>query len=79
MEFTSDFLKCEPILREDETKLDVKVKSVSAEYDIHITKPEGFRRVQDGVKITADGNPVEGTGIPVFTDGQAHEINVVFD
>ncbi len=79
VEFTSDFLKCEPILRENETKLDIKVKSVSAEYDIHITKPEGFRRAQDGVKITADGNVIEGTGIPVFSDGKAHEINVAFD
>ena len=79
VEFTSDFLKCEPILRENETKLDIKVKSVSAAYDIHITKPEGFRRAQDGVKITADGNVIEGTGIPVFSDGKAHEINVAFD
>ena len=31
------------------------------------------------LKITADGNVIEGTGIPVFSDGKAHEINVAFD
>lgn len=79
VEFTSDCLVCEPLLRDEETSLNVSIKSVSAGYNIHITKPEGFRRANEGVSIKVDGEKIEGTRIPVFADGKVHDINVDFN
>ena len=47
-------------------------------YDIHITKPEGFIRAQDGIKVSLDGAAVEGTLLPVATDGKTHQVEISF-
>ena len=68
----------EPILRKTDTKLDVKVSISGTVYDIHITKPEGFIRAQDGIKVKLDGANVEGTLLPVATDGKTHQVEIGF-
>ena len=67
-----------PILRQTDRKLDVKVSVCGTTYDIHITKPEGFIRAQDGIKVSLDGAAVEGTLLPVATDGKTHQVEISF-
>jgi len=78
IEFTSEGLRVEPILRQSDKRLDVKVSVCGTSYDIHITKPEGFIRAQDGIKVKLDGAACEGTLLPVATDGKTHEVEIEF-
>jgi len=78
VEFTSDGLICEPLLRSGETSLNVTVNSGVAVYDINVTKPEGFKRTKEGVKLTCDGETLAGTTVPVFADGKVHKVVVSF-
>ena len=78
VEFTSEGLRVEPILRQTDRKLDVKVSVCGTTYDIHITKPEGFIRAQDGIKVSLDGAAVDGTLLPVATDGKTHQVEISF-
>ncbi|MBO4242598.1 MAG: glycosyl transferase [Clostridiales bacterium] len=76
VEFTSDALIVEPLLRNDETSLEVTVNSGLAIYDIKVTKPRGFFRSKDGVKVFCDGDELSDTKVPVFTDGKVHNVEV---
>ena len=63
-------------MRKDDTSLEVTVNNGQAQYNITITKPVGFRRTKNGVKVTCDGNVLESTKVPFFTDGKEHEVKV---
>ncbi|MCR4689054.1 MAG: glycosyl transferase [Saccharofermentans sp.] len=78
VEFTSEGLICEPLLRKSETSLEVKVSGAKAKYDIKITKPEGFVRSREGVKLVVDGKAQDDTKVPVFTDGMSHSVEINF-
>lgn len=78
VEFTSKALICEPLLRSEDTSLSITVKSGKAQYNIHVTKPEGFFRTNEGVVILCDGKYVKGTEIPNFDDGKEHEVSISF-
>ena len=78
MDFTSDALIVEPILRSKDTSEDIMVSSGKALYHITVDKPQGFRRTKDGVSISVDGAPIEGVRVPIFSDGKVHEVQVKF-
>ncbi|MBO4604526.1 MAG: glycosyl transferase [Clostridiales bacterium] len=78
VEFTADHLDCKPILRKEDRELNVDITTERCSYKIHITKGEGFVRTVEGVKISVDGNDIEGTEVPVFEDGQVHNVEVAF-
>ena len=78
VEFTSDALIVEPLLRESETNFNVTVNSGLAVYEITVSKPEGFKRTAEGVVVTCDGQTLADTKVPVFTDGKAHKVEVKF-
>ncbi len=78
VDFTSDALIVEPILRAEDTFEDIMVSSGKAQYHITVDKPEGFRRTKDGVSISVDGAPIEGSRVPIFSDGAVHEVKVKF-
>ena len=78
VEFTAEGLRVEPLLRKDDTELDVKVTIAGTGYNIHISKPEGFYRTMEGVKVTLDGEETAGTLLPVVKDGKVHEVTVSF-
>ena len=78
VDFTSDALIVEPILRPDDTAEDILVSSGKAKYHITVDKPQGFRRTKDGVSISVDGAPIEGVRVPIFSDGAVHEVKVTF-
>jgi len=78
VEFTSDYLDCAPLLRPEETALEVTVTTMKCSYDIHVTKPEGFKRTKEGVEISCDGKVLADTKVPVFDDGAVHVVDVKF-
>ncbi len=78
VEFTSDALIVEPLLREDDTNLSVTVNSGLAIYEISISKPQGFRRTNEGVKVFCDDQELPDTRVPIFTDNGTHKVKVVF-
>ena len=78
VDFTSDALIVEPILRPEDTDEDILVSSGKAKYHITVKKEEGFARTKDGVKISVDGNEIEGVRVPIFDDGAVHEVQVRF-
>ncbi|MBR3533234.1 MAG: glycosyl transferase [Clostridiales bacterium] len=78
VEFTSDALIVEPLLREDDTGLDVTVNSGLAVYEISISKPAGFKRTREGVKVFCDGSELPDCRVPIFTDHASHKVEVKF-
>ncbi len=78
VDFTSDALIVEPILRAEDTAEDLMVSSGKANYHITVKKPEGFVRTKEGVSIKVDGTPIDGVRVPIFTDGNTHEVEVTF-
>ena len=78
VEFTSDALIVEPLLRKEETNFNVTVNSGLAVYDINVSKPAGFKRTAEGVKVTCDGQALADAKVPVFTDGKTHKVEVQF-
>ncbi len=76
VEFTSDSLILDPILRSGDAGEDIMVNSGKASYHITVQKPAGFRRTKEGAAVTCDGKPVSGIRIPVFEDGATHEIQI---
>ena len=78
VDFTSDALIVEPILRAEDTAEDLMVSSGKANYHITVKKPEGFVRTKEGVSIKVDGEPIDGVRVPIFTDGNTHEVEVTF-
>ena len=78
VEVTSEGLRVEPILRQSDTRLEVKVTISGTTYDINIQKPEGFIRAQDGIKVKLDGEITEGTLLPVANDGKIHKVDIEF-
>ncbi|MCR5060312.1 MAG: glycosyl transferase [Saccharofermentans sp.] len=75
---TADSLIVEPMLRENETHLKVRLQAVGCVYEIEISKPEGFKRTAEGVTVVCDGQTLADTKVPVFTDGQTHKVEVKF-
>ena len=75
---TADALIVEPLLRENETSMKVRLQAVGAVYEISITKPEGFKRTAEGVKVFCDGAELPDTKVPNFTDGAVHKVEVKF-
>jgi cellobiose phosphorylase len=76
VEFTSDALILDPILRSADEGEDIMVNSGKASYHIKVQKPAGFRRTKEGAAVMCDGKPVSGIRIPVFEDGATHEIQI---
>jgi len=76
VEFTSDALIIDPILRLTDTGEDITVNTGKASYHITVSKGDGFRRTKDGVSIVCDGKSVDGVRVPIFTDGRTHEVLV---
>ena len=74
--FTSDCLTIEPILRENETKIELTVKSGKADYHIIINKEVGFKRAGSNTSISCDGVKVDSLSLPIFSDGEVHEVVV---
>lgn len=78
VEFKADCFVCEPLLRKNDTSLEVSINNGSSRYHIVITKPEGFKRMKNGATVTVDGATIEGNKVPLFDDDKVHEVKVCF-
>ncbi|WP_379161031.1 GH36-type glycosyl hydrolase domain-containing protein [Paenibacillus sp. sgz5001063] len=80
IEYTAQGIALQPILREEQTEFAYTLKLGSSSYRIHISKPEGFRRTQDGTaRMTLDGRVLEGGLVPAIDDGLTHEVGLRFE
>jgi cellobiose phosphorylase len=80
IEYTAQGIALNPILREEQTEFAYTLKLGSSSYRIRISKPEGFRRMQDGTaRLTLDGRTLEEGLVPTADDGLAHEVELRFE
>ena len=80
VEYNMNGIIIDPILKEDQESMNYIVNTGRALYNVSVSKPEGFYRLADcKATITVDGNKVEGNLVPVFTDGNEHIIEVIFE
>lgn len=77
---TSKGILLDPMLREDQTDLELSLDTGQAAYEIHISKPKGFYRIKDSsVRITVDGELLESNVIPCFHDAGSHRVQLEFE
>ena len=80
VEYNINGIIIDPILKEEQESLNYIVNTGRALYNVSISKPKGFYRLADcNATITVDGNKIEGNFIPLFTDGNEHTVEVVFE
>ena len=71
---TLDGLKVDPCIPEDWKEFRVSRKYRGAEYDIHVSNPQG---IQKGVaKVTVDGKEIRGNILPVAPAGEKVQVEV---
>lgn len=79
IEFSSSQMILNPILRESQRQLQIRLNTGQALYDIRIRKPAGFFRMVDSdVCIELDKATLTGNRIPFFTDHKTHIVEVNF-
>ena len=76
IDFSSECLSLDPILRPEETGCEYTVNTGKASYHVIVRKPAGFRRSREQVNMSCDGAAVKGSQIPIFADGKTHEVEV---
>ncbi|CQR57664.1 cellobiose phosphorylase [Paenibacillus riograndensis SBR5] len=80
IEYTAQGIALNPILREEQTELSYTLKLGGSSYCIRISKPEGFRRMQNGTaRLTLDGRALENGLVPTPDDGLTHEVELHFE
>ena len=68
-------LRVEPCIPQDWEGYTVSRRFRGATYNIAVQNPD---HVCKGVKaVTVDGAPIEGNVLPVFADGQVHQVEVI--
>ena len=73
-------IRLDPVLREDQTELELSLDTGWAAYQIRITKPKGFCRVgDDRVRLTVDGEQATSNVVPYFRDGKVHRVELEFE
>lgn len=80
VEYNINGIIIDPILKEDQKSINYIINTGKALYNVNVSKPEGFYRLADcKATITVDGNKLEGNLVPIFTDGNEHIIEVIFE
>ncbi|CAM4188727.1 GH36-type glycosyl hydrolase domain-containing protein [Paenibacillus typhae] len=80
IEYMSQGIALNPILREEQTELTYTLKLGGSSYRIRISKPEGFSRMQDSTaRLTLDGRMLEAGLVPAADDGLDHEVELRFE
>jgi cellobiose phosphorylase len=70
-----DGLKIDPSIPAEWDGLTATRKFRNATYDIKVSNPD---HINKGIKsVTVDGNAIEGNVLPVFGDGQTHNVEIV--
>jgi cellobiose phosphorylase len=79
IEFNQDGIKIDPVLREEQTEVDLSVRMYGSVYNIRIIKPEGFCRLFDKkAQIQFDGIKIEANILPAFYDSKEHSAVIDF-
>jgi cellobiose phosphorylase len=79
LEFTHKGIILDPILKEEQTYLELQINLNGSTYRLKIKKPEGFYRVLDGkTEIMFDGVKINKNIIPVLSDKKEHDVKILF-
>lgn len=79
IEYTRDGISFNPILREEETQLNFTLKAPKCSYKFSITKPVGFARMESSeYELFVDGQKIDNTVIPMYTDEKEHIVTLKF-
>ena len=76
VEYTSQGILFEPILRPDEEELRYTLNTGRARYNVTITKGKGFKRISDASEVYFDGQKLSSSLVPVMTDGKEHTVTI---
>lgn len=79
IEYTTKGIEISPILRKKQEKLSFTLNTGKAIYNINISKPSGFFRMEkENAKIMLDGKELQGNVLPNLNDGKKHSVEVWF-
>jgi len=76
VEYTSQGILFEPILRPDEEELSYTLNTGRARYNVTIIKGKGFKRVSGTSEVYFDGQKLPSNLVPVMTDGKEHTVTI---
>ena len=76
VEYTSQGILFDPILRPDEEELRYTLNTGRARYNVTITKGKGFKRISDASEVYFDGQKLSSSLVPVMTDGKEHTVTI---
>ncbi len=72
-------IEVDPLLRESERRMEIRLDTGRSQYQIAVTKPVGFYRVHDRQpRVLLDGSPLQEPAAPHHSDGSSHSLEVSF-
>lgn len=74
--YTANGLTFCPVLRPEMTNVKFEIKRNGTVFNVKVTKPEGFCRVNENTKYFFDGNEIT-SDIPDPADGNIHSVEIV--
>lgn len=79
LEWSGQRLVLDPILREEDTSVELSLNTGKASFNLTVRKPEGFYRLLDGkAEIALDGVGLPSNRIALSEDGLTHRLEIVF-
>ncbi|HEX2923502.1 MAG TPA: glycosyl transferase, partial [Chloroflexota bacterium] len=76
---TPEAVEVNPILREGQRRMGLRLQTGRGTYQLSVAKPEGFFRSRDSrSELRLDGEPIQGSSVPRFDDDQTHRLEVNF-
>lgn len=77
VEYTSQGILFEPILRTQEKSLSYTLNTGRARYHVTITKGDGFKRINGSSIVEFDGQRLRSNLVPLVTDGKEHTVSII--
>lgn len=77
IEYRADGIRLHPLLRFDDTALSFTLRAGDTSYAVSVVKPTGFARLSDGYTIRLDGKALNGSIIPILSDGNEHTVELI--
>lgn len=77
VEYTSQGIQFEPILRTDEKELRYTLNTGKARYHVTIAKGSGFKRISGSSTVEFDGKKLPSNMVPLLSDRKDHTVNII--
>ncbi|HPU21973.1 MAG TPA: glycosyl transferase [Thermoclostridium caenicola] len=77
IEYTSQGILFEPILRPEEEELRYTLNTGRARYHVAIRKGTGFKRISGSSVVEFDGQKLPSNMVPLMADGKDHTVSII--